>query len=106
MYKFTSDGRHLGKGISWRKGQSVPKNFPIEDMLAEGAIELVSEMPPEPQKATSKPNSEQKAEYTDLTVAELTDVLRERDLTIRGTKQEKIDRLLEDDKGGANDSTD
>ena len=103
MYRFKTDGRHLGKGIEWRKGQGVPNGFPIEDMLAEGTIELVTEMTPEPQKGTSKPITDEAVDYTDMTVSDLTAVLRERDLTIRGSKQEKIDRLLEDDKGGAND---
>ena len=100
-YKFTADGRHLGKGISWRKGQGVPKGFPIEDMLAEGTIELVPETPPEPQNATSKPKTEH--DYTDMSYKELGDEIERRGLEYQRSTEDRIDRLLEDDKGGAND---
>lgn len=103
-YKFTSDGRHLGKGISWRKGQGVPKGFPIEDMLASGAIELVSETPPEPQKGTSKPKTAKtEHNYTDMSYKELGDEIERRGLTYVRSKDDRIDCLLLDDIGGAND---
>lgn len=39
-------------------------------------------------------------DYEELTVEELRDILRDRDLTVSGTKAELIDRLNEDDAEG------
>lgn len=90
MYRFTADGQHLGKGITWRKGQAVPPGMPIEDMLKSGAI--VMEVAPETQ-----------AEYTDMTHKELGELMERRGLEYARSKEDRIDRLLEDDKGGVND---
>jgi hypothetical protein len=83
MYKFTSDGRSYSAGLKWRAGDTVPPDFPmLGAYIAAGIIKEV-----------------QHQSYEDMTFEELADLLRERELKISGNKQEKIDRLIDDDKG-------
>ena len=87
IYRFTTDGRSRSTGHRWKEGDPVPPGLPItEFMLLQGIVEKVEEEQPE--------------SYEDMTYKELADELRERDLKISGNKQEKIDRLYDDDKGG------
>jgi hypothetical protein len=80
-YRFTSDGRSRSTGHRWKAGDTVPQGLPItEFMVNAGVVEKIER-------------------YKNMTFKELADELRERDLTISGSKREKIDRLINDDKG-------
>lgn len=87
-YVFTRDVHSLATGKDYRKGQHVPQSYPTKAaLIASGAIV----------KAHRDDNTDNRDKYMALTVTELAELLRNRDLTIRGTKAEKVARLLEDD---------
>ena len=86
MFRFTQDVHSLATGKDYRKGQIVPPDLPFIEFLEKaGSVERFEEQ-------TSK--------YDEMNFDELTELLRERGLKVSGSKQEKIDRLYEDDKGG------
>jgi hypothetical protein len=86
MYRFTQNVHSLATGKDYRKGQIVPPDIPFIEFLEKaGSVEKVEERP---------------SKYDAMTFDELTELLRERGLKVSGSKQEKIDRLYEDDKGG------
>ena len=78
----------MATGKDYRKGQFVPPDLPFIEFLEKaGSVEKVEEA------------SKQASKYDSMTFDELTELLRKRDLKVSGSKQEKIDRLIEADKG-------
>jgi len=101
VIKFTVDVHSLATGKDYKKGQIVPPNYPnIDRLIRDGsAIEVTI-----PSKAST---TDSKAEILDtlylirdMTYNELSDLLRENDLKVSGSKEDKLQRLIEYYEGG------
>lgn len=87
MYKFLKPVKSLMHGKEFMPGQIVPPGFEhaLEKMIAEGIV--------------SKAADGGKKSIYDMTSRELDIELKALDMPIYGTKQQKIDRLLEGENG-------
>lgn len=86
---FTKNVYSLGTGRFHKKGTLVPRNFPNRDILLKRGLATEEEI---------EPKAEVKTDYDSFLSRELTDILKSRELPYTGTKEDKIERLEEDDK--------
>ncbi len=78
--------------------------FPEELMTATQAEEVVEAVVAEVSAAEPEPEPEPELTYDSMTVNQLQDLLRERELTVSGVKAELVARLEADDAGPSEES--
>jgi hypothetical protein len=109
VIKFTVDVHSLATGKDYRAGQTVPPNFPNIQDLIDGGIAYIAEEPinEEPTIPSKPPTSDSKAITLDMlylikamSYSELSDLLRENELKVSGSKEDKLQRLIDYYEGG------
>lgn len=121
VIKFTIDVHSLATGKDYRAGQTVPPNFPnIQSLLDDGIAyianeplakplivpqEMIDEYNNETTIASKTSKTDSKAEILDMllhnmTYSELGDLLRENELKVSGSKEDKLQRLIDYYEGG------
>ena len=104
VIKFTRDVSSLGMGKDFKKGQRVPADFPNIKALLDDGIAAEEEETTIPSKAAA---SDSKAVTLDMlylikamSYSELSDLLSKNKLKVSGSKEDKLQRLIEYYEGG------
>ena len=121
VIRFTVDVHSLATGKDYKAGQEVPHDFPnIEGLIRNGSAayegaetnksfvvpremieeygsRIVSKAPTSDSKAI---NTEMLYLIKDMTYNELTELLRENELKVSGSKEDKLQRLIDFYEGG------
>lgn len=94
VIRFTVNVHSLATGKDYKAGQEVPHDFPNIDGLIKNGSAIVSKAP------TSDSKTEMLYLIKDMTYNELTELLRENELKVSGSKEDKLQRLIDFYEGG------
>ena len=104
MIKFKINVSSLATGKDYKAGQIVPSNFPnIQSLLDDGIAYIDNETTIASKASTTDSKSEildRLYLIQDMTYNELSDLLRENDLKVSGSKEDKLQRLIDYYEGG------
>jgi len=99
VIKFTVNVSSLATGKDYLAGQEVPSDFPnVQSLIDSGAAIKIDSKPPETDSKAE--NLDTLYLIQDMTYNELSDLLRENELKVSGSKEDKLQRLIEYYEGG------
>ena len=101
VIKFTRDVSSLGMGRDFKKGQRVPANFPNIQALLDDGIAIDTTIPSKASTSDSKADTLNMLYLIKaMTYNELSDLLSENKLKVSGSKEDKLQRLIDYYEGG------